>query len=53
MSAGAAAVLTDHNYEKFALDRDRDYHLFVLFTARESRYQCSVCGCVQGRERGS
>lgn len=51
LSQHSAAPLTDRNYAKFAMSRSKPYHLFVLYTARESQYQCSICGCARALAR--
>lgn len=44
LSQMSTAPLTDRNFVKFVANNKRPYHVFVLYTARESQYQCSICG---------
>ena len=42
-SKGAWTYLTDSNFSRYIVDRPRDYHAVVMFTATAQQYQCSVC----------
>jgi oligosaccharyltransferase complex subunit gamma len=35
--------LTDKNFSRYIVDRPRDYHAVVMFTATSPEYQCNVC----------
>lgn len=35
--------LSDSNFSKFIVERPREYHAVLLFTATAPQYQCSVC----------
>jgi hypothetical protein len=35
--------LTDENFDRLVRSPHRPYHSFVLFTARDAAYQCSLC----------
>ena len=42
--AGSAMIeLDDSNFEYFAIDKPRDYNLFIFLTANNPRYKCTVC----------
>ena len=36
-------TLGDGNFSKFVVERPREYHAVLLFTATAPKYQCSVC----------
>lgn len=35
--------LTEGNFSRFVVDRPRNYHAVLMFTATAAKYQCSVC----------
>jgi len=35
--------ISDKNFTRYIVDRPRDYHAVIMFTATAKQYQCSVC----------
>jgi hypothetical protein len=35
--------LSDKNFTRYIVDRPRDYHAVVMFTATSKEYQCAIC----------
>ena len=42
-SSNGMIELDDSTYEYFAIDKPRDYNLFIFLTANHPRYKCTVC----------
>ena len=43
------ASLSDRNFTTYTKDRPRNYHAFIMFTATNPQYQCSICGRAKQR----
>lgn len=43
VAQGGLVTLSDGNFSKFVVERPREYHAVLLFTATGAKYQCSVC----------
>lgn len=43
LKSKATINLFDKNYTKYVLDRPRNYHAAILFTATSPKYQCEIC----------
>ena len=43
LSTNPIIYLGDTNFSKYVVERPREYHAVLLFTATASQYQCSVC----------
>lgn len=43
MASSPVVSLTDTTFNKFVVERPRDYHALLMFTATDKKYQCSVC----------
>lgn len=43
IAASPVVSLTDSSFNKFVVERPRDYHALLMFTATAKQYQCSVC----------
>jgi hypothetical protein len=44
ITKNGVVTLNDDNFARFAIDRPRDYHAILMFTATAPQYKCSVCG---------
>lgn len=40
---GPVLTLSESNFSRFIIDRPREYHAALLFTAEAKKYQCSIC----------
>ena len=43
MSGSSLAPLSDSNFDKLARAPNRNYHIFVLFNAKDPQFQCQLC----------
>lgn len=43
ISSSPVVSLTDTTFNKFVVERPREYHALLMFTATAKQYQCSVC----------